>query len=371
MVAACWRTDQSLGELDKQSIKDIWNNAEYDKMRQTFLDGYMPEECVRCADLEKNPDTAHLSLKSRYQQLYSKYHDDIMYRVENGLPQRLRTIELRFGSVCNFTCLHCNGLASTSWRLKQKNYPTELRPFYFNPETSPVQVIDETVVDDLTSMYEDVDYIMITGGEPLVDPINVYFLDTFPKEHAAHIDLLYVSNLSILKYREHDLVELWKKFRRVEIRVSMDGDEQTYDYFRYGGKYTQLVNNIKQIQRLQNNIVVSGVTSVNILNISRLDRISAIHKELNMKFVVAFVQDRPDYLDVRNMPESVKNDIARKLQPHMNNPEIERSVKFMYSKVGDMEAWNKLKAYVKTIDSINNTNFSEVYPEFTNDYFKR
>ena len=371
MVAACWRTDQSLGELDKQSIKDIWNNAEYDKMRQTFLDGYMPEECVRCADLEKNPDTAHLSLKSRYQRLYSKYHDDIMHRVENGLPQRLRTIELRFGSVCNFTCLHCNGLASTSWRLKQKNHATELRPFYFKPETSPVQVTDKTVVDDLTSMYEDVDYIMITGGEPLVDPINVYFLDTFPEEHAVHIDLLYVSNLSILKYKEHDLVELWKKFRRVEIRVSMDGDEQTYDYFRYGGNYIELVDNIKEIQRLKNNIVVSGVTSVNILNISRLDRIADIHAEMNMKFVVAFVQDRPDYLDIRNMPDSVKNDIACKLESHMCNPEIERAVKFMYSKSGDMEAWNKLKAYVKTIDSINNTNFSEVYPEFTNDYFKR
>lgn len=361
-VAPCWRSDETLGNLDDSTLEEIWNGNEYKVLRQKFLNGEKPAGCARCWKLEENNETKNLSLRSWYLKNYAHYYDDIM---KDPLNPDLKSIELRFSNLCNYSCLHCSSQHSTTWNNKLKKY-SGIEKFQKVNNQNP-RIITEKEIDSMIPLFSTVDEIRITGGEPLTDPVFYYFLNRVPEEIARHIELLIVSNLSTLKYEENDAIPLFKKFKEVKLRVSIDADEETYSYFRSGGNIEIVKENIKRIQSYNNNISISGVCAVNILNITRLRNIVKFHEDRNMFFKVMFVQERPHYLDIRNIPDKLKREISKidlsEFNEH-NQEELTRVLNFMNSNIGKPEHWNDLKEYLCHIDQLNNTNFLNTYKEF-------
>lgn len=357
-VAPCWRSDEILGNLDDSTLEEIWNGEAYAQLRQKFLNGEKPEGCARCWKLEENNETKNLSLRSWYLEHYAKYADNIKN------PQ-LKSIELRFSNLCNYSCLHCGSQHSTSWNNKLKKYKG-LEKFQSTNDRNP-RIITQEEVDSMIPLFATVDEIRITGGEPLTDPVFYYFLESVPVEVAKNIELLIVSNLSTLKYEEKDAMPLFEKFKEVKLRASVDADEETYSYFRSGGDIETVKENITRIQSYNNNVSISGVCAVNVLNITRLENIVKFHEERNMFFKVMFVQERPHHLDIRNLPETIKQTINKiditKFNSH-NQKEVQRVLDFMNSSEASKTYWNDLKEYLTHIDKLNNTNFLNTYKEF-------
>lgn len=357
-VAPCWRSDEILGNLDDSTLEEIWNGEAYAQLRQKFLNGEKPEGCARCWKLEENNETKNLSLRSWYLEHYAKYADNIKN------PQ-LKSIELRFSNLCNYSCLHCGSQHSTSWNNKLKKYKG-LEKFQSTNDRNP-RIITQEEVDSMIPLFATVDEIRITGGEPLTDPVFYYFLESVPVEVATNIELLIVSNLSTLKYEEKDAMPLFEKFKEVKLRASVDADEETYSYFRSGGDIETVKENITRIQSYNNNVSISGVCAVNVLNITRLENIVKFHEERNMFFKVMFVQERPHHLDIRNLPETIKQTINKiditKFNSH-NQKEVQRVLDFMNSSEASKTYWNDLKEYLTHIDKLNNTNFLNTYKEF-------
>ena len=362
-VAPCWRSDEILGNLDDSTLEEIWNGNAYKELREKFLRGEKPAGCARCWKLEENNETKNLSLRSWYLEHYAKYADNIKN------PQ-LKSIELRFSNLCNYSCLHCGSDHSTSWNNKLKKY-NGLKDFHDINERDP-RIITEQEVDTMIPMFATVDEIRITGGEPLTDPVFYYFLENMPKHIAKNIELLIVSNLSTLKYEEKDAIPLFEKFKEVKLRVSIDADENTYSYFRSGGAIEIVKDNIQRIQRYTNNISISGVCAVNILNITRIENIIKFHEDRNMFFKVMFVQERPPYLDIRNLPVKLKNQINQidinQYNDH-NKQELKRVLDFMNSSEGNSKHWNDLKVYISHIDKMNSTDFLNTYSELKEFWF--
>lgn len=357
-VAPCWRSDEILGNLDDNTLEEIWNGEAYAQLRQKFLNGEKPEGCARCWKLEENNETKNLSLRSWYLEHYAKYADNI----EN--PQ-LKSIELRFSNLCNYSCLHCGSQHSTSWNNKLKKYKG-LEKFQSVNNRDP-RIITQAEIDSMIPLFATVDEIRITGGEPLTDPVFYYFLESVPLEVAKNIELLIVSNLSTLKYEEKDAMPLFEKFKEVKLRASVDADEETYSYFRSGGDIETVKENITRIQSYNNNVSISGVCAVNILNITRLENIVKFHEDRNMFFKVMFVQERPHHLDIRNLPTQIKQTISKiditKFNSH-NQKEVQRVLDFMNSSEASETHWNDLKEYLTHIDKLNSTNFLNTYKEF-------
>jgi MoaA/NifB/PqqE/SkfB family radical SAM enzyme len=357
-VAPCWRSDEILGNLDDNTLEEIWNGAAYKELRQKFLNGEKPEGCARCWKLEENNETKNLSLRSWYLEHYAKYANNIIH------PQ-LKSIELRFSNLCNYSCLHCGSQHSTTWNNKLKKY-SGLEKFQKINDRNP-RIITEQEVDTMIPMFATVDEIRITGGEPLTDPVFYYFLEHVPAEIAQNIELLIVSNLSTLKYEEKDAIPLFEKFKEVKLRVSVDADESSYSYFRSGGDINTVKQNIERIQQYDNNISISGVCAVNILNITRLPNIVKFHEDRNMFFKVMFVQERPHYLDIRNLPQTFKDEINKfdiTIFNKHNQEELQRVLDFMNSSEGNNKHWQNLKEYISHIDCLNSTNFLNTYAEF-------
>jgi|TARA_B110000977_G_C11059669_1_gene485442 molybdenum cofactor biosynthesis enzyme MoaA len=360
-VAPCWRSDEMLGKLNDSTLQEIWNGDEYKTLRQQFLDGKKPAGCSRCWKLEENNETKNLSLRSWYLENYAHYYKDIM---KDPLNPTLRSVELRFSNLCNLSCLHCGSQHSTTWNNKLKKHG-EIKGFQsINPRNPRIITKDE--VDSMIPMFATLDEIRITGGEPLTDPVFYHFLEVIPAEIAKNIELLVVSNLMTLKYEDKDAISLFEKFKEVKLRASVDADEATFSYFRSGGNIEIVKENIDRIQSYTNNVSISGVCAVNILNITRLDNIIKFHEQRNMYFKVMFVQERPHYLDIRNLPQVLKDKINSQSYSYTlhNEKEMQRVLDFMNSSPGDAKHFADLKTYLFHIDKMNGTNFLNTYSEF-------
>jgi MoaA/NifB/PqqE/SkfB family radical SAM enzyme len=365
-VSPCWRSDETLGHLNDRTLPDIWAGDEYRELRRKFLEGEKPEGCSRCFRLEEENKEANLSLRSWYLENYAKYKDDIL---KDPYNPKLRSIELRFSNLCNYSCLHCGSQHSTSWNQKLKSFDNKLSKFQEITTQDP-RIIDEDEINKMLPLFDTVDEVRITGGEPLTDPVFYYFLEAINPDVAKNIELLIVSNLSSLKYEDYDAMVLFEKFKEVKLRVSIDADEASYFYFRSGGDIEVVKENIARIQAYENNISISGVCAVNSLNITRLDNIVRFHEDRNMFFKVMFVQERPHHLDIRNLPREMKDSITSELQSKIpgynahNQEEIERVINYMNASKQQTQHWVDLKEYVTLIDELNETAFIETYPEF-------
>ena len=59
-VAPCWRSDEILGNLNDNTLEEIWNGTAYKELREKFLRGEKPAGCARCWKLEENNESKNL-----------------------------------------------------------------------------------------------------------------------------------------------------------------------------------------------------------------------------------------------------------------------------------------------------------------------
>ena len=122
----------------------------------------------------------------------------------------------------------------------------------------------------------------------------------------------------MLEYKGYSVKKLFPHFRAVAITVSMDGTGDLFNYFRTGGDYENVINNIKEIAPYIYSFLFVCTTSsyqafymneiyrdLRELQDSLLDTISTIR--------TTFVH-WPKALDIINLEEETKNKIMENLE---------------------------------------------------------
>jgi radical SAM protein with 4Fe4S-binding SPASM domain len=395
-VSACWRYPDRIGDYTTESIVEIWNGDKLKTLRKQLLNGERPEGCRSCWDME---DSGVKSTRQQTTEDYKKIADfDTVKEIiadDYSMPlTNLKSVEVRFDNICNLMCRHCSPDYSSVWEVAVKrdqvlnNKMIELGTF--RKQEEHVKLNDQ-IIDEIGNLSNNLVEVMLAGGEPLYHNKHYKFIESL-LPNANKIMLSYNSNLTTLEYKGKNILDLWKNFRRVLLRVSIDGDRDCYQYVRVHNDLDKVEANIARVIELPNT-KVSATCTTSLLNITRLTSVVEYFLSLGAYFHTSIVQ-YPRALNPKLLPQELKdkvtaewkewikdidNNIAKNVKyTHNTDLELHKKsiLKFGNQVVDYMNSadwykhWPEFVDYTNTLDLHLKTDILDVYPEFTN-YFTK
>lgn len=311
-VGICCKMSTSVGNLKNNTLSEIFNNDQSNSIRQRMFNGELIEECNICWDTEKNNLT---SLRQHGLAKHGNQFDQEWF--DNAKP---RTISISPVSLCNFTCRICDSATSSSIAVEELNYTFDnhtkkkLKQFININKDDFNKSIPSQLIDSLAN----VEFLHILGGEPFMWPQLEELLDLIiDRDFAKKITLEFNSNGSMFPAK---IINKFKKFKYVEILLSIDDIEKRFEIQR-GGKWDDIYKNIELFKKLKSpTINIKAAVTVNIQNVLYLDQLLEFFKNLNFDIVWWYLED-PKYLSIHNTTKKVKKLIYQKYHSH-TNPEL-------------------------------------------------
>ena len=239
--------------LKKMSIEDAFNSPQMKELRKDMLEGERNKVCDIC--YKREDGTGHsprIDFNKNPLWIQPKVEDDF------SVPSDFQHIDIRFSNLCNFKCRMCNHDFSSNWYEDYK----KLRPSSDIHTKTKVMRASETIVEDLIPHLKNIKSFYFAGGEPLIMPehykILKHLYDTMKpyqmlidgkQKEARNLSIHYNTNLSVIKYDEESLIDLWRGFSRVYLSISCDGIGKVGEYQRTGFDTKRFEENLKTIKK--------------------------------------------------------------------------------------------------------------------------
>jgi radical SAM protein with 4Fe4S-binding SPASM domain len=390
-VGACWRYPDRIGDYRTQSLEEIWNSTETRELRRAVLNGERPVGCRSCWDFEDSGVTStRQSCNETYQKVYNINFEEVISKVKEdySMPYEPRSIEIRFDNTCNLRCRHCSPTYSSQWETLAFKEP-EVKQFFVKHGAGRLEKKHISLPAESFEQFKFViphlQEVLIAGGEPLQQKRHWEMMDAMVND-ANHITLSYNSNLVSLGIGNYNALDFWPKFKKVILRVSIDGDNNTFSYFRTNGDINKVIKNVQELHNLKN-IELSLTTTISIYNISRLVDIIKFVNAAGGLFHTSIVQ-YPQPINPKVLPKHIKEKITADwkafklelddlkywkhdqwLNEKLVATQKRRIIKFGNYAVDYMNSEDyssvleETSEYIKFMDKYNDTDFINVYPE--------
>jgi MoaA/NifB/PqqE/SkfB family radical SAM enzyme len=394
-IQVCCRS-HPIGNIQDNTLEEIWNNNNLKRIRKQVLNGERPKECSPCFSLE---DQGVESLRQRHingiiPEARIRLYPNAIKEMSGDytMPFTFPTMEIKLNNLCNLKCRMCHPMDSTSW-----NDWDQVEEFYKKEGNFlPEQIINLNLkrrpyldsFDDTDNWWVSFEKLLpyfrrveFAGGEPLMDPQHYRILDML-KPYGNQIELKYATNgttLGISKGRTvHDY---WPHFRSVAVNVSIDGIGDVYEYIRGNGNWNQVVQNIKEIQKIPNISRIVGAVAVQVSNVLTLgDMIEYFLDDLGIVFYTNMV-NYPNVLSAQVLPYKLKMAAIENLLHTQNRLEEFKLVKehpvlleltkkqisgiINYLSANDQtDKWQDCIEFNHRLDQTRRQSFLDVTPEF-------
>jgi sulfatase maturation enzyme AslB (radical SAM superfamily) len=227
---------------------------------------------------------------------------------------------------------------------------------------------------------DDVEEIYFAGGEPLLMAEHYQILDKLIAKNRYDVFLRYNTNMSTIKYKDYDLINIWKRFKKVMIFASIDGVDDNAEYSRAGTEWSRVEENLKRLAISGVDYVVAPTVNIfNVFNFTTLiDRLIALDMSLR-KITVSHV-NWPTYYMTSILPSELKDKIQLQLDLHLEKiiplvtEEESRWIAIIYSQIKfylisttspdeTLELQKKFKRETIKLDAIRKEDFKAAVPE--------
>ena len=365
------------------SFDEAINSETHKKHRLEMQNNIRPIRCKSCWDAD---DYANKNSK-RWTVLndlcnsipeYVNLNTAEKYTNTDGtITSKIVNLDLRFGNLCNQKCIMCGPQNSNQWyddwialnfnktgniSLKKGRWINDEgnvgKNFLFKKDDhgrNKLQFTPWWETDIWWNRFDEISpnlrHLYFTGGEPLLVPAMKECLTRLiDKGYSNDIELRYDTNFSVIN---SNLFDLWKKFKKIVLCVSIDETYDRYNLIRNPGKFEVLINNLLEARRRNIKIfylsscigIATPYSMIRTLEFADIFKLNSFYRFL----------DGPSWLDIRHFPKAAKNEIISKLKSVCDTCP-KHHIKYYQSEINllqnyiDQEDRNSLREFIRVMD---------------------
>ncbi len=233
-------TRDGMGDATKLNLSELMNTDAMKQLRLDMLNGIRNSECKQCYEHEEQGVP---SWRQGTAYRFSDSIDEIRNTNSDGSLDdfKLKYYDMRFSNICNFKCRTCSQEYSSQW--EQENLRNEVSYAYQMPKNNNSELL-QNVVDKIDTMEQ----AYFAGGEPLIMDQHYILLEEMIRKGKTDIELIYNSNISNLKYKNKDIIDLWSHFTKpIQMNASVDHIKERAEYIRHGTDWAIVESNFKKL----------------------------------------------------------------------------------------------------------------------------
>ena len=223
------------------------HNHNINQIKQDLLSGVQTAACKKCWDIESTGNKSRRQFENEF--LDYKLNRDLDKIQQDCVDSKHQILlyQITTSNLCNQACVSCDSGASTKWAQVEKRMNIISAPQYqFNLDSANIN-------------YDSAERISLLGGEPLFDPKTFEILQNLIDHNNTSCFISLITNGSI--HLNAKQINLLTQFTNLNICISIDGVGPVFEYMRWPGKWSNLLENIEQYKSITKNINVSYTIS--------------------------------------------------------------------------------------------------------------
>ena len=311
-----------------RSVAEYWNSDEIKELRQYFIEDKRHPGCNQCWNAEDK------GIKSLRQSVNESRLEEFITRTDTTTCEDMPAqVKYTVGNQCNLACRMC--VPNSSSKVK-KVWDT-------------LQIEDKLAIDDfdwysyVIENFDSIKYLDITGGEPFYHKNTKQMLNfLISKNTAKNITLYIQTNLTIIN---DEIIKLLNQFKKVVLRISIDGIGKRQEYIRPGLNWKLFEKNIKLLKKEKFDMMISP--SLSVLNICTFEDLENWCKENKIGISQPSIVEFPVEMAPHNLPTALHSLVPKKFKKFLDNPINADSLNF-----------------IRKLDNFWNTDIKEIMPEW-------
>jgi len=366
------------GDLNTQSIEEIWNSNNMKKLRREFMAGEEPKICATCFDREKVTGESGRYYQNKEFKNVIKIIPEITDVDGTCKTMELKYWDFRFSNLCNFKCRSCGPRYSSAWVPDYKKLGWTIDD---DAKVTNIQSVEgATNYDFLKDQVQHVQKVYFAGGEPLLMPEHWQTLELLVTNKRFDVKINYNTNCSTFTYGKKNVLDYWRQWEdgKIEVWPSIDEIGERAELIRAGTVWSKVEENLKLLTTLDNIIVRPGMT-IGAWNVRRLPVIinhlidigvvNAKHKHQN--FFINLLQ-HPAHYHVSVLPDDYRAETIAELKAFIqqHNKKYDTTIDHAFThiiheleKPFNKPAAEKFVWSTETVDSIRDEDLFAVIPE--------
>jgi organic radical activating enzyme len=273
------RPNPDVDQVDGKSKKiiEIFNNEYYNTSRKKIINGERSPECSACWFKEKQGLTSKRleEWDVFFQNGKSSLPNDFYQWSTFGTDLIPSYYNLQVAKTCNYACLMCSTdwsslITSIGQKVGYEKRVMLMNQRWWTSKPSQEQLDKSNIFwEGLKDIVHKLEYLYVTGGEPFIIKPLWEFIN-FLVDTGYSKNVVFWCNTNTSQFTEHQIA-LLKKFKRVELNLSIDAYGDLNEYIRTSSNWDHIERNIDLVlPHLNKNFYLTLVPVVTGLNIRYL-----------------------------------------------------------------------------------------------------
>lgn len=310
-----WGKEQALGDVNEQTIGEIWNGPAMRDLRLKMLRDEKDPRCAACYRAESH-GLASARLGTNFY-----YADKLAWAFEtdaSGFSPNSKPVywDVRISNLCNLKCRICGHDSSSEWYRDAQALGlfTYEQKFHRGPKDFNRLLAQlETFIPHLEEIY-------LAGGEPSVTEETYLVLQRLIDAGRTNIRIIYVTNFARSEYKGFDLYKLLSRFEDVTVLASLDDTGDRIEFQRSGLRWEAAVANRKRMMRVVPRARICVTPTVSVFNVLHLP---AFHKRwvseglIDIDDFMPHILTSPPEYSITVLPQALKERARDDFEAHI------------------------------------------------------